>query len=238
VRLGEIRSNRKAWIFGLCAVVALAAAGAALGFTVLGGSSVAALPTTGQFAPLTWQHPLTPQDFIPNPLAPPRIDPDSMVRAGVDLQTVLSPLGGNRYRLMVSNVSGIGFIDTFHWLPPGGMLLDKVTSSTSGDCSVTGTSGYGGNLFQKVLLNPEISCSGANLKPPTCTCSGDGGHLTVYFTVQEGSYKGLMSGAARVDTATPVLKIIPSSTQSPDLKECAKGETNTKADPCAPTGNG
>jgi hypothetical protein len=220
-------------------MVALAAAGVALGFTVLGGSSTVALPTTGQWAPLTWQHPILAANFIPNPLHPPHIDPDTMVRSGADLQTVLAPLGGNRYRLHVLNSSGIGFINTFHWFPPGGWTIAKVIGSTSGTCTLSGTSGAGGNLFPTVVLNPEIRCQGISLKPPTCTCRGDGGHLDIVFSVTKSSYTaGLMAGSVRIEAGTPVLKIIPSSVQRADIPLCRSGQTSTKAIPCAPSGNG
>ena len=69
-----------------------------------------------------------------------------------------------------------------------------------------------------------------NLKPPTCTCRGDGGRVVISFTADKSTGLG---GAVRIDTGTPVLKAIPSYVQTPDLPLCAKGQTSTKANPCA-----
>jgi hypothetical protein len=218
-------------------VVALAVAGAAVAMTSFGGPKLITLPTTGAFAPLTWQKPLIAAvNFIPNPLAPPKIDPDTMIRSGTDVQTVLTKLPGNRYLLRVVNTSGIGWINSFHWYPPGGLTLGTVTKSTTGTCQVTGTTGasVGGNLFPGAVLNPEINCANIHLKPPTCTCVGNGGALYIYFTVEPGSYtKGLMAGSVRITAGTPVLKIIPSAQQNPDLAYCATGQTSTAKHPCA-----
>jgi hypothetical protein len=220
------------------AVIALAAAGVILAVSALGSTALITLPTTGSWAPLTWQHPLiAQQDFIPNPLAPPKIDPDSMIRSGTDVQTVLTHLSGSHYKLHVVNSSGIGFINSFHWYPPGGLTLEKVTGSSVGNCTLSGTSGAGGNLFPGVVLNPEIDCQGISLKPPTCTCLGNGGHLDILFTVAKGSYLGgLMAGSVRIATGTPVLKIIPSAVQTPDLQFCKTGQVSTQAVPCASGG--
>jgi hypothetical protein len=223
-----------------CAVAALAVAGAAIAIFAFSGPKLLTLPTTGAYAPLTQQHPLiAAEDFIPDPLAPIKIDPDSMIRSGTDVQTVLTKLPNDRYLLDVLNTSGIGFINSFHWYPPAGITIGKVVSSSVGNCELTGTSGSGGSLFPGVVLNPEINCQGISLKPPTCTCSGDGGQLKILFSVVKGTATGgLMAGSVRISTGTPVLRIIPSSVQNPDEAYCAKGQVSTTKKPCAPSGNG
>jgi hypothetical protein len=237
VRLG---ANRKTLVLVSVAVVALAAAGAALAATVFSTPKLLTLPTTGAWAPLTWQHPLlATQNFIPNPLHPPIVDPDSMIRSGTDVQTVLTRLGNGHYKLHVVNSSGIGYINSFHWFPPAGLELSKVTASSTGTCNLSGTSGAGGNLFPTVVLNPEIDCENISLKPPTCTCRGDGGALDILFTVTKGTNpSGLMSGSVRIETGTPVLRIIPSAPSVADEPYCKTSEVSTKAKPCAPSGNG
>jgi hypothetical protein len=228
-----MRSNRRLALLGLCALVGVALIGGLIGFGVGGGGgSSLAMPTTGAYAPISVPTPITPHLGFGGALA---ADPDSMIRQGQDLQIVISrEPGRNHYKLTVTNVSGIGFINSFHWLPPTGVNILKVTGSSSGQCDATGTSGFGGKQFQTVVLNPEILCDGVNLKPPTCTCSGDGGQVSVSFVASQPVGLG---GAARVDSATPVLAVIPSSPQppqSPDLALCTPGQVSTKAKPCAP----
>jgi hypothetical protein len=213
----------------VCAVVALAVAGAALGFTVLTGPKLITLPTTGPYQPLTWPRPLNcAHDFIPNPLKPCRIDPDSTSRGGSDVLTTLTVLGGDRYRLRVTNTSGNGHINNLHWFPPKGIEIKAVTGSSVGECDLTGTKGAGGALFPGALLNPEIRCLGVDLKPPTCTCRGDGGFVDISFTLAKDSPRGLVGGIVRIDTLTPVLKVIPSFVQRDDLRYCTKAEAKAK----------
>ena len=69
----------------------------------------------------------------------------------------------------------------------------------------SGLSGFGGNEFKTVVLYPNILCEKVNLKPPSCTCAGDGGSMTISFVLNTSTG---YSGSARVLAATPVLKII------------------------------
>lgn len=190
-----------------------------------------AVPTTGAYAPITVPKPLVPRLGYGGPLV---ADPDSMIRQGQDLQTVVTSASApHHYRLTITNVSNIGFIGSFQWYPPSGVSIVKLLGSSSGHCVVAGTAGLGGKLFQNALLNPEITCDNLNLKPPTCTCKGDGGEVVISLVADRDI--GL-AGSTRVVSATPVLSIIPSSVQTPDVPSCASGQVSTTAKPCTPTG--
>jgi hypothetical protein len=125
------------------------------------------------------------------------------------LTSGLSPLPGraHRYQVTVTNASSIGYIDSFEWYPPSGTQILRVTGSSAGRCTLAGLTGFGGDQFSTVLLYPNISCEGVDLKPPTCTCEGNGGSMTISLVL---SAEATASGAARVVTASPTLKIIPS----------------------------
>jgi hypothetical protein len=134
---------------------------------------------------------------------------------GGDLQMILSQAARpHHYQLTVTNSSGIGFVNAFQWLPPAGVQIVKVTGSSSGHCKLAGTSGFGGNQFKTVLLYPNILCDNINLKPPTCTCRGDGGSETISFIATQEL--GLHQGVASVISMTPVLKVVPSHVQPED----------------------
>src|SRR6478609_7244740 len=105
--------------------------------------------------------------------------------------TVLSHGGGPRsYRVTVSNVSGIGFVNALDWRPPSGMTVVRVTSSSGGHCELARGA------------DPRITCAGLRLKPPTCTCRGDGGELVISFVANKAP--NMLAGASAVVSATPV----------------------------------
>ena len=65
------------------------------------------MPTTGNYAPFHFNEPPS--------------DPDANTLTGQDLASVLSRMPGHgHYRLEVSNISNLGFIDAFNWVPPRG----------------------------------------------------------------------------------------------------------------------
>ncbi len=166
-----------------------------------GGKSDGDGATTGANAPLTVPKPPLIKDggLILN-------EPDSQDQDW--LTSGLSPLPGkHRAQATVTNASNIGFINSFEWYPPTGVQIVKVLGSSEGHCVLTGLSGFGGDQFRTVLLYPNIFCDGVALRPPTCTCTGDGGSMTISFVL---STDATASGAARVVTASPTLKIIPS----------------------------
>jgi len=204
------RGDRRLALTG-AVVVAVAAGGvfAGLALSSSGHARLAPLPTTGNYRPIS----------IPGPVSGGIADPDSMARQGQDLFSVLTRgPGAHRYRITVSNASSIGFVNALDWRPPAGMTIVKVTGSSAGHCRVAGST-------------PMISCNGFSLRPPSCTCRGDGGRLVITFV--GGSYAGLLAGASSIVSATPVLKVIPAYPQGPDVQRCAPGQSSTAAKPCA-----
>jgi hypothetical protein len=181
-----------------------------------GGGGQSHIPTTGAYAPIA---------------AAPVIeginkDPDQGAKSGLDVIVVTTSLGKGRFQLFVRNTSSIGFINTFRWVPPPDATITAVTSVSTGDCR---------------LLNGAISCR-LVLRPPSCTCKGDGGSVKIRFTAEidlgrNGLTHGFQYGSLRVDSETPVPYIIPSSpaeklSQIADLPFCDKGRSSTKAKPC------
>src|SRR5262249_19650785 len=142
-----------------------------------------------------------------------------MARQGQDLFSILARgPGAHQYRVTVSNASSIGFVDALDWRPPSGMTVLKVTGSSAGHCELAASTG-------------TISCAGLRLRPPTCTCRGDGGRLVITFLA--GQYSGLLAGASAIVSATPVLKVIPAFAQGPDVQRCAPGQVSSAAKPCS-----
>ncbi|HZS24949.1 MAG TPA: hypothetical protein VFA30_08170 [Gaiellaceae bacterium] len=174
------------------------------GSTATTAAHAGTLPTrtTGPWAPITVARPAVP---VIGGGIPVDIDP---VVARTDLSTTLSPLPGkNRYQITVSNTSNVGAINSFQWYPPTGVHIVKVLGSSDGDCTATGLTGFGGNQFRTVVLFPNILCDKLDLKPPSCTCLGDGGTMTISFVTDKDLGGSL--GDARLRTATLVFDRIP-----------------------------
>jgi hypothetical protein len=156
------------------------------------------------------------------------VDPDAEHKAGADLSSVIRSLGNNHFQLVVTNTSPIGFINTFTWVPPPGVNILAVNSTSN--CR---------------LLNRLISCNLA-LRPPTCTCRGDGGRVTIGFTAKTRSGKngntyGWQNAWLRIGSETPVPYVIPSSPlenpgENADLPLCKKGQLGTTTQPCIKQG--
>jgi hypothetical protein len=172
-------------------------------FVGFGGDSggAARLRTTGGYAPLTVPkaHLIRQGGLILN-------EPDAPSQTWASA-TLSSLSGAHRYALTVTNASNMGYIDSFEWYAPTGVRILRVLRSSSGHCAASGLTGFGGNQFKTVVLYPNILCQGVDLKPPTCTCTGDGGSMTIAFVLDTATN---YSGTTRVLTATPVLKVIPS----------------------------
>jgi hypothetical protein len=205
-------------------LVALALAAGTL--SACGSSSGSKMPTTGAYAPIK-----------PAPILPVNengIDPGVLSRSGSDILTVVRRVGVgayraggiNHYQLEVTNTSSIGFVNTFEWLPPRGTSIVAVTASSTGHCMVS---------------NGGIVCRVA-LRPPTCTCRGDGGRVTIDFTARvppdkAGHEAGFVGASLDVRSLTPVPYIIPSSPlEKPgvnsDLPLCTHGKHSTPREPC------
>jgi hypothetical protein len=155
-------------------------------------------------------------------------DPAAGIVSGADANSLIRSLGHNHYQLVVTNTSAIGFINTFTWTPPAGATILTVSGSDNGDCG---------------LSHGAISCQLA-LRPPTCTCRGDGGTVTIGFTAKVRSSNngyvhgiGMQYSSFMVTSETPVPYIIPSSagakpSANADLPFCKKAERSTAAKPC------
>jgi hypothetical protein len=154
-----------------------------------------AAPTTGDWAPITVTRPNVPVigGGIP-------VDLDPLVHRD-DLSTTLAPLAGvHRYEVTIANTSDLGAVNSFQWYPPAGVRILELLGSTHGQCTLTGLTGYGGNQFPTVVLYPNVYCKKVDLEPPTCTCLGDGGAVTISF-VTDKDYGG-GSGEIRLRSAT------------------------------------
>jgi hypothetical protein len=208
VRVNEPRTRLA--LIGICGVVIVAGGlGLAWAFSGGGDGDASALPTTGDYRPIS----------IPSPVSG-AADPDSDARQGQDLTSVLSHGAGSRsYRVTVSNVSSIGFVNALDWRPPSGMKVVRVTGSSAGQCTLAGGT------------DTRITCAGLRLKPPTCTCRGDGGEVVISFVAEPAP--GMLAGASAIVSATPVLKVIPAYPQGPDVARCKPGQSSTASNPCS-----
>lgn len=208
--MGRWRGHTK--LAGVLVACALAAGGVIAGLVIAdgGGSSgakeaqggVEPTRTTGSWAPITVTRPQVPiiAGGIP-------VDIDPLV-SRTDLGMTLAFLPGkDRYRIEVSNTSDVGAITALQWYPPIGVHIVKVLGSSEGHCTAAGLTGFGGKQFRTVILSPNILCQGIDLKPPSCTCLGDGGTMTISFVTDKDLGGSL--GEARMRTATLAFDRIP-----------------------------
>jgi len=161
---------------------------------------------------------------------PPGPDPDQGAKQGNDANVVVRQLPNGRFELLVQNTSGIGWIDSFQWVPPPGMTVTNISHTSLGACKV---------------VAGAISCT-ARLKTPKCTCR-PGGSMTVDFTAtgrdpttQDGHplTLGVVGSFLRLTKMSPVPYHIPSwlggvPTPNSELPLCKRGQKSTKAHPCA-----
>jgi hypothetical protein len=165
----------------------------------------------------------TPRASTTGPLAPLTVTRANVPVIGggipVDLEPVIEPKyfstaltllpGTHRYRLTISNASGLGAINSFQWYPPTTTHVVKLLGSSAGTCTVRGLKGFGGNQFPTVVLHQSVLCDKLALKPPSCTCRGDGGAVTISFVTDKEYLAGDVD--LRVRTAALVFHRIPVS---------------------------
>jgi hypothetical protein len=173
-----------------------------------GGHREPPVATTGAYAPITVSRPKL--HLLAGSVV---ADPEAGVQNNLTTSVFHHP-GSNHYRITVTNSSNIGFIDSFQWYPPWGVHIVRVTGSSVGHCAIDGVSGFGGNQFQAVLLYPNIFCEKVGLKPPSCTCQGDGGSVDISFVSDRPMGA---TGTARLVSAQLVLRPIPSYLNSPTV---------------------
>ncbi len=92
------------------------------------------------------------------------------------------------------------------------MHIVKVVGSTEGHCTLRALTGFGGNQFPTVVLHPNVLCDKLDLKPPSCTCRGDGGTVTISFVTDKDLFAGDVD--LRVRTATLVVQAHPRPTEA------------------------
>ena len=117
--------------------------------------------------------------------------------------------GTHRYRMTISNISNLGAINSFQWYPPTTNHIVKLLGSTEGACTLRGLTGFGGNQFPSLVLHQNVLCDRLDLKPPSCTCRGDGGAMTISFVTDKEFSAGDVD--LRVRTATLVFPPHPRS---------------------------
>jgi hypothetical protein len=192
-----------AHVLVVCAV-AVGGAIAALIVTEGGNQTTPRASTTGPLAPITVTRPSVPiiGGGIP-------VDLEPLIERK-DFSTALTFLpGAHRYRITISNISNLGAINSFQWYPPTAVHIVKVLDSTEGNCTLRALTGFGGNQFPTLVLHPNVLCDKLDLKPPSCTCLGDGGGVTISFVTDKEFGAGDVD--LRVRTATLVFHRIPVS---------------------------
>jgi len=193
----------------------------------------AVVSTTASTAPVASNAKPVPQSQLVTQVADPG---DSGARIGatdaVTIVRFLDPVKG-LYQIEVDNTSGIGYINTFAWVPPPNMTVTAITSTEGGKCYIDGSG--------------AISCTagGKGIAPPKCTCLA-GGALLVNFTAtgnaptwngQYWTYYGIVGDWTHITSMTPVPYHIPSFlTPGVDLPVCGTpshpSKTSTGVDPC------
>jgi len=198
-----LRGHAKlAIVLAACAVVAVCGVIAAVLISRNGHETTAPLPiapTTGSWTPLTVRPPKVPTGGAGIPVS---VDP-RVTRN--DFSTTMAPLGPHRYGMTIINTSDLGAVNAFQWYPPPGVHVLDVVDSTKGHCTTNGVTGYAVN-------QTSFLCNDLDLKPPSCTCLGDGDSMTVTFVTDKDVAYG--EGDLRVRAATLAFDRIPTFQQS------------------------
>jgi hypothetical protein len=185
-------------------VVVVGGAVAALVVSDGGHQTTPSAATTGPLSPITIKRPSVPVigGGIP-------VDLDPLIEPKFFATSLTYLPGKNRYRLTISNASSLGAITSFQWYPPTTTHILKVLGSTGGSCTLGGLTGFGGNQFPTLVLHQNVLCDRLDLKPPTCTCRGDGGAMTISFVTDKQYLAGDVD--LRVRSATLAFHRIPIS---------------------------
>ena len=201
-----------------CALVAcVVVVGVIAAVIVTKDGDESAAPTTGQWAPITVTRPNVP---IIGGGIPVDLDPDGAPgRPQLDARSRCPARVGTRSRLRTSRTSVPSTRSSGIRRP--GCASSSCSAALEGHCTLTGLKGFGGNQFPTVVLYPNVLCDKLDLKPPSCTCLGDGGAVTISF-VTDKEYAGarVSSGCGRrasSSTASP-------TTSSPGARRGAPGE--------------
>lgn len=204
--MNPLRGHAKlATVLAACAVVAVGGVIAALFISRNGHKTSAPLPiapTTGSWTPLSIRSPKLPTTGAGIPVD---VDP-RLTRT--DFSTTLSPLGTHRYKMTIINTSDLGAVNSLQWNPPPGVRVLDVVDSSEGHCTVKGLAGYGVNQTSFV-------CDDLDLKPPSCTCLGDGASMSVTFVTDKEVAFG--EGDLQVRAATLAFDRIPTYQQTSSL---------------------
>jgi hypothetical protein len=197
------RRTRIRLVAVILAVVLLAGVGVAVAMNHFSSGSKSGsgqFPTTGEYAPLSVPH---AKLFYAGGV----VVNEPEAGAATWVSASLSRLAGkHRYQVRIDNTSNLGSINAIQWYPPQGARILRVVGSSTGHCAISGLTGFGGDQFN-VLLYPNILCIRLSLRPPSCTCKGDGGSMTISF-VSDSDVS--LPGAVQVLSATPVFRVIPS----------------------------
>ena len=200
--MGRLRGRtRLACVVAVCAAI-VGGVVAALVLTTDDSGSSTRLSTAGEFAPLTVSRPDVPivGGGIP-------VDIEALKERKDFGTTLVSLPGKHQYEITFINISDAGVINSFQWYPPTGVHVTKLLRSSRGNCTLTGLTGFGGNQFPGVVLYPNILCEGVDLEPPTCTCLGNGGSVSIAFTTDEAV--AVVAADIKLRTATLVFDRIP-----------------------------
>jgi hypothetical protein len=144
-----------------------------------------------------------------NAAAPPtRVDfPYAMVLRVLDESA-------GQYQVDIENGNPTRFVSAFNWVPPAGMTVKAITSTSGGVCHLDG--------------NGNIVCKGLGAPPDSDTSIG--GSIKVNFTAT--GKQPTWTGSYWIHYGVVGTVSVQFSKFS-DLPQCKSGQQNTKAHPCA-----
>jgi hypothetical protein len=222
--------HRRALAAAICAYVVSSA--------FAGGGASAAIPVCKAGQTSTKSKPCRAKvvSSIPDPgnVAPRHDDSDTLT-----IFRYLDPAAG-KYQIEVDNTSGVGYINSFNWVPPPGMTITRITSTEGGRCTIVPNPVPGGG-------SPMLSCVGGKkgIAPPKCTCTTGGVMLVNFIATSDHApsfngkywtYYGVVGSYTKITAMTPVPYHIPSvlpTNPGADLPLCKKGQVSTRKSPCA-----